>query len=156
MNPQLNLNDIHLPDAVSVWPLALGWWLVLGVVIAILMGGWIFMRYWRKKAAYRLALQQLKALRPVKGQDDAARLADLAVFLRRAAMTLDQHESVAALTGQDWLNYLNRRLPDQPFKGAMGTYLITGAYQSKTSVDVKPNELWLLCQRWLKAQRKKQ
>ncbi len=155
MNPELNLNDIHLPDSVSFWPPALGWWLLVGLIIGLAVGIGLFKRYLRQKAAYRLAFKQLKALHRFEGRDDGDVLSDLAVFLRRAAMTFDQRESVAALTGQKWLDYLNQNLNDRPFNGAIGAYLTAGAYQAQTSVQLQPEELWRVCLRWLKAQRKK-
>ena len=33
MNQALPLRDIQLPDAVSWWPLAMGWWLLLLVMV---------------------------------------------------------------------------------------------------------------------------
>ena len=40
MNPaasNLQLRDIHLPDAVSWWPPAPGWWLLLGGLLLALL-----------------------------------------------------------------------------------------------------------------------
>ena len=34
MDPeQIPLRDLHLPDAISWWPLAPGWWIVLGLAL---------------------------------------------------------------------------------------------------------------------------
>ena len=41
----LPLRDIHLPDPIGWWPLAPGWWGVLGLVLLIISG--IF--WWRRK-----------------------------------------------------------------------------------------------------------
>ena len=34
-NPLDQLADIHLPDPVSWWPLAPGWWMLLGLAVSI-------------------------------------------------------------------------------------------------------------------------
>ena len=45
-NPMLEqLRDIHLPDAVSWWPIAWPWWLMLSLLIALIS----FAIYYRKK-----------------------------------------------------------------------------------------------------------
>jgi len=36
---ELPLKDIHLPDAITWWPLAIGWWLLIVMVIAAIYGG---------------------------------------------------------------------------------------------------------------------
>jgi len=33
-----DLRDIHLPGAVTLWPLAPGWWLILGGLLALALG----------------------------------------------------------------------------------------------------------------------
>ena len=35
-DPLAELRDIHLPEAVSLWPLAPGWWLLLALIAAVL------------------------------------------------------------------------------------------------------------------------
>ncbi|MGB5726303.1 MAG: DUF4381 domain-containing protein, partial [Thiogranum sp.] len=50
MNPgsELPLRDIHLPDPLSWWPPAPGWWLLLTLLVAIaLLGGYLLHRYRR-------------------------------------------------------------------------------------------------------------
>ncbi|MBV1912177.1 MAG: DUF4381 domain-containing protein, partial [Cycloclasticus sp.] len=40
MNEELPLRDIHLPDAITWWPPAIGWWLLLAVIIVAAFGCW--------------------------------------------------------------------------------------------------------------------
>lgn len=37
MDPLAQLNDIHLPEQVHQWPIAIGWWLLLAALIALLI-----------------------------------------------------------------------------------------------------------------------
>ena len=61
MDPsELPLRDLHLPEAVSWWPLALGWWFVLAVATGLLI--WILRRAydkWRANAPRRFAVREL-------------------------------------------------------------------------------------------------
>jgi hypothetical protein len=34
-DPLAALRDIHLPEAVSFWPLAPGWWIALGIMVGL-------------------------------------------------------------------------------------------------------------------------
>ena len=58
------LRDIHEPAAVSFWPLAPGWWALLGLLVAVplLILGWRALRR-RAKPARREALRELHQLR---------------------------------------------------------------------------------------------
>lgn len=60
MNPLDQLADIMPPDAVSIWPLAWGYWLLLVIVIA-LIGLCIFgiLKYRNERRAKREALKSL-------------------------------------------------------------------------------------------------
>ena len=55
MDPQdIPLRDIHMPNLISWWPLASGWWVLLGVVVAtVTIAGAI--GWWRKRHRVRRA-----------------------------------------------------------------------------------------------------
>ncbi|MEJ2181709.1 MAG: DUF4381 domain-containing protein [Gammaproteobacteria bacterium] len=51
MNPDivsLPLRDIHMPDTVYWWPLAIGWWILLGLLVAIVAITYIY-KYLKKR-----------------------------------------------------------------------------------------------------------
>ena len=57
---QIPLRDLHLPEAISWWPLAPGWWVVIGLTMVLI--GVILQRYLERRArgaARRHALRQL-------------------------------------------------------------------------------------------------
>ncbi len=111
---ELPLRDIHLPEPVSWWPPAPGWW-ALPLIAALLILLWVWVRRRRRrKAPVRAARRELKALRKAyrKRLDDPALAAELSQLLRRLAVTLHPRVEVARLTGEDWLRFL-----DRPLKG---------------------------------------
>src|SRR5512134_2522616 len=96
----LPLRDIHIPEAISWWPRAVGWWLIL-VLMPLLVGilYWLYQRLTRK-TALKTARKLLKALKNDPSLDDLAKLVQLSALLRRVAISTDTRSQVAGLTGQ--------------------------------------------------------
>ena len=140
---QLPLRDIHLPDAVSWWPPAYGWWL-LPVLLALLL--WLLSkgrRRWRRRwHARRLrgaAQRELDAVaeRYRASGDARAAVAAVSVLLRRFALSIAPREQVAALTGQGWLEWLRERSRRPVFRDREGpAALLELPYQPDPQLDV--------------------
>jgi len=151
--PQLNLKDIHLPDAVSWWPPAIGYWLVLALLIAFVL---IFfaIRYLRSRTLIkRQALAEFSRIKSAYQTDlDQKTLASaLSKLLRRAAISAYPVSECASLSGKDWLNWLDKQFTnsDVSFSDGPG-YLLTEFIYSDAKHTNDINELLDLTQRWLK------
>ncbi len=115
MNPQsLPLRDIHLPPEPGFWPLAPGWWVLLGLVLLLaLLGLW----RWRVTRLRRARLKSVKQLLRRIATDYAAhqnthRLAqDLSNLLRRHVRYVLGDAQATRLSGRDWADYLSHLLP---------------------------------------------
>lgn len=124
MDPeQIPLRDLHLPDAIGWWPLAYGWWVLIGFVIcyfAYLL--WRAWRRWRANRPRRIALRQLTQVQAAyRGGVDAVSLSkQLSQLLRRAMLAYAPRDEVAGLTGQQWLEWLDRGMEGQPFTSGPG------------------------------------
>jgi hypothetical protein len=124
------LRDIHLPSAVSIWPLAPVWWLLLALLLLLGGVGYFLLRRHRAARWRRDALGALLQLRH-DGTDDAEnnaqlRLSGLSVLLRQVALARFPRQQVAALHGDAWLDFLQGPggEPGQgPKKGAAGAAL---------------------------------
>lgn len=104
------LRDIHGLDAVPLWPLAPGWWYLLGLVAVLLLllafrhwllyhGPWTG---WRGDAR-----RQLRTLKKALPKDDSREVAGrLSELLRRIAMARSGRREAAGLTGDIWLHWL--------------------------------------------------
>ncbi|MDH3644604.1 MAG: DUF4381 domain-containing protein [Gammaproteobacteria bacterium] len=138
---QIPLRDIHLPEAVSWWPPAYGWWLlalVLGVFVGVVW--WLVRRRpARRRATWirKSALRELDAVETCyRASGDArAAVAAMSVLLRRFALGLAPREQVASLTGQRWLHWLRQRCDDPGFQGT-GEVLTELPYQPNPQLDV--------------------
>jgi hypothetical protein len=141
MPVDLPLRDIHLPPAVGSWPPAIGWWLLFGFLLAAVYFGW---RSWQRRRLQRLALARLKALaRRPNPQLPAA----LSCLLRQAVIS-HYPPHAAGLTGQSWLEFLDRPLSGRPFTTGVGRCLLDAPYRAEPQVDNAA--LIALCRRWLK------
>lgn len=158
MNPEnatLTLRDIHLPDGISWWPPAPGWWIVLVVLLLLLALGIFLYRRRQGQGVHRAALQELSGIQQAYAQhaDDQQLVKALSVWLRRVSLSLYPRVNVAGLTGEAWLEFLDRDLargkdPIRFSEGA-GRALISAPYQAVARVDA--DELLSICRHWLKA-----
>jgi hypothetical protein len=156
----LPLRGPQLPDPVAWWPPAPGWWAVglLGLLVLALLAG-LLVRLWRRLAnrrrVPRFARRALRELAAAYRRDgDGARLAaGLSVLLRRIAVTLHPRQEVARLTGEAWLEFLDRPLRGtreaEAFRGGVGRVLLEAPYNPRCPVDGKA--LLRLAERWIQA-----
>jgi len=148
MDPeQIPLRDLHLPDAVGLWPLAPGWWalILLAVAGVIYLLYQLFLR-WQFNAARRLALRELASLRRdyEEGADATALSKALSELVRRSMLAYAPRDEVAGLTGDTWLSWLDRGLPDAPFSAGAGRMLETLPYQRAEVIQDDTNVAGLL------------
>jgi len=145
------LHDIHELDSVGIWPLATGWWLMLGgMVLLILL--FIGLRRWRpdwqrylpRYGWSRAAARELTVLREQVGHGDvkvlAARLSEL---LRRIAIARCGRDRCAGLNGDSWLAWLADHDPDGFDWRARGRLLLELPYAPPGETGDKP-ELYKL------------
>jgi hypothetical protein len=101
--PKLPLADIHLPGEVSMWPPAYGWWILTALVtIAIYLTVKTIIK-WRAQRVQRN--HAVEALMKVDLEHYAA-WQQINDILKRAAMVYYSRKQVAALTGENWKNFL--------------------------------------------------
>jgi hypothetical protein len=170
-NSPLALADIHLPAGVSSWPPAIGWWLLLALVIALVTGAVIIIKKHRKKWGYRKAalrllkqthktytdtlsssdpaLAQASAQHPSVQQPYAQQMLAL---LKRTAVTAYHDSNAKALFGQAWVDFLNQQTPKSLFTGKLAELLLSQQYQSHTAESISDSDLQVLykaCQYWI-------
>jgi hypothetical protein len=125
------LYDIRGLDHIGWWPLAPGWWGLLGLAaIALMLAGAVYRRrlaYARswKGDAWR-ALAALDAQLPDGDVQKAG--ATLSGLMRRVAMQCHSREECAGLQGQDWLRWLTAKDPGGFDWAERGLLLIDAPY----------------------------
>lgn len=156
MEPDLNailqeqLRDIHLPEPISWWPPAPGWWILLIIAVALICFAIWKLRDYQQRNRYRKqALLELKRIYE-QWQNDA----NIAVYLQAANALLKRAVKVAAqdgnqsaaLSGKDWANLLNNW--SRTALSDVTIYALTQAeYQANPQVDIETLQteiaLWL-------------
>ena len=133
MDPtQIPIRDLHLPDAVGWWPLAPGWWIVIGLLVFVMLVA--LRRAWiarRRNAARRYALRQLQAYtRAYTQHGNAVELGtQLSELVRRTMLAYAPRKEVAGLTGDEWLAWLDEDLDRPVFSEGDGRCLVEWPYR---------------------------
>jgi len=156
----LPIADIHLPAAASPWPPAIGWWLLLVLVIALCAGSvYAFKRYqkkWRyRRAALSLLKQQYQQWQE-RGEDLNCATAMIAI-VKRTAITAYSEDS-AALFGQAWIDFLNQQTTKAYFSDSLAQWMSEQQYQAHSTQSASDQRidiplLYKACENWIKHHR---
>tara|TARA_B100000029_G_scaffold418783_1_gene424031 strand:+ start:7737 stop:8225 length:489 start_codon:yes stop_codon:yes gene_type:complete len=158
MNPnfdptQMPLRDIHLPDAVSWWPIAFGWWVLASIVVICSI---IFViRFYicrHRRVACREIQKSIDAINV--GQDPVLCAQEVSTIMRRFAMTVNkQPQTVAGLVGEEWLSYLDELWEQKEFINDEGRRLLSAPYKVTGTLDREEFlKMASVCISWIKAQ----
>ena len=144
------LADIHLPEAISYWPVAPGWWLLLALIILAV----VIILLWRKNRSRVRAITPAQKIKLLKAQasqelkfinDDYKKhglahktVKRLSVFLRRYALSLYPRDRVASLTDEQWLKLLDKLSYSELYSQKFSELLTTVPYQPEhNSIDTE-------------------
>lgn len=153
MDPQqsLQLKDIHLPATPDIWPLALGWWLLIAlflvVLIYLLLALKKYLRIRKHKKLLFVELAQLE--KKLKDSPDKSHIAETNILLRRLALAYYPNINVASLTGKEWLGFLDQSGNTQSFTKGAGRILIEAPYRSGQLENYNGDEFIPLIRNWV-------
>ncbi|MFT4650478.1 MAG: hypothetical protein ACI8XX_000251 [Polaribacter sp.] len=156
---ELPLKDIHLPDGVSWWPLAPGWWLLGGVLVVVLFLMFLLLpklwRWLRYKPVRSLSLKEFYLIQQGHQQqgDQKQTLQAITSLLRRTVMSKSGRIGHAGVVGDDWISQLNQMSNKDCFTQAQGKLLKHGRYkptiQGENAADI--DSLLESCESWIKS-----
>lgn len=149
---QLPLRDIHLPEPVSVWPLAWGWYglILLSIMLVILI--LYILNHLKQRAALKTASKMLASIKQ-EHVDGLQSLVALSIWLRRVAISIAPRTDVASLTGSAWLSYLDHSFSDAPFSQGIGSCLADCQYRQTLPENIEIEQVFKLCEQWLAKQK---
>ena len=112
-DPLAQLRDIHLPEAVSWWPLAPGWW-VLG---ALLVAGLAYTGHflWQRHHAFTYRRQALQKIKQLPSNSQHQRITDLFVLLKRGAVRKFSFREFCCTFQAEFIAFLNQTTPKAGF-----------------------------------------
>lgn len=153
MNPLDQLRDIHLPESVNWWPLAIGWWLLAGLLLTVLVLIWVrFNKTKQQRQMVNHAMESLQQLEADTSLDSQQWLQALSALLRRIVINLHGRKATAGLVGKQWLDYLDSHSKKKGFSEGIGQILATQPYREVADYDRKV--LSGLVRQWVKSQTK--
>ncbi|MBA2657432.1 MAG: DUF4381 domain-containing protein [Tatlockia sp.] len=144
------LRDIHLPKAISWWPLAPGWYIVLALVLIVFtLLVYFIKRLYANGRAKRQALVLLEGFEQAYHRGENSQLTSMKVseLLRRVALVYFPREEVAGLKGKAWLEFLSKTAKGLDFQ-SLSDYLLLLPYQPAKKIELAP--LFLAAKQWIK------
>ena len=151
----LQLRDIHLPEPISWWPLAPGWWIALVILIILALLIVTIKKIRERKRTQKAALTELEKIRHFYQQDDdaVALIRSLSTLMRRASISFYPRHDASALTGDNWLSYLDNTARKKGFLHSDGKVLASAPYLPENHCpSINTEALLSLCEDWLRAQ----
>ena len=140
------LADIHLPQAVSIWPPAPGWW----ILTLLLLGAGLFLGHkvvlqlrLRKTCAHALA--ELDRCHLAYANSPSQDLNELKLryvnqfnsIIRRVALYHFPMANVASLGGKAWVDFIREKGDSSQLDEDIAAALSFGRFQTECDVDVE-------------------
>jgi len=141
-DPLAALRPLHVPPPVGWWPPAPGWWLALIIAATTI---YLIYRYYKRMAPKHAALKELELLNTNRNTIDQP-VAVLNQLLKRYALACWPAETVAVLSGQAWLDFLDAHGGNGQFSHGPGRALQFAPYQKQPA---DPDQLIALARRWI-------
>ena len=105
-DPLSQLRDIHLPEPISPWPPAPGWWILLVLSILLIVGtGYSVARYLNSRKYRREALAEYCKICSLEG--DKERIQNLLELLRRTVISATGERHFASLSTNEFLSLIH-------------------------------------------------
>jgi len=139
------LRDIHIPEGVSVFPPAYGWWLILLILLLIVFLFKLFKEY-RYRSKKRYALRLLNNIREDNAIDNAKEMSEI---LRRICVL--KYPQATVIFGQKWVDFLKAHT-SQNLDAKTSSLLINAPYipSSTTKYNMDDAEtLRRFCEQWI-------
>jgi hypothetical protein len=159
----VNLHDIISAPQAAWWPPAPGWFMLAAAFLTgVIAGLWRWLMWWRSNAYRRVALAQLAHLE-VQLQDAGQREASLRILpelVKRTALAVWPRQTVASLSDEAWLVWLDETWQEQLFSAGPGRLLPLLAYADASRLSALTAEeigaLVSLIRNWIRLHRRSQ
>ena len=142
MKTELGLRDIQGIDQLHIWPLAIGWWILLALLTLFILVTWYLrarnlakIRSWQYQTLKRFELLE-KNLSDENSQKTAI---ETELLMRRLVLQKYPRVECAALKGEEWLLWLSQKDPKQFNWSESGRFLIEAPFcPSPQRFDLEP------------------
>lgn len=139
------LRDIHMPESVSIFPPAYGWWVILGTIAAIFILVELILIIRRKSKK----LYAMRLLKSISSTNPILAAAQMSEILRRICVF--KYKKAIPLFGKEWISFLNAHCSHK-ISGKTAELLLNAPYVStdtKTYNQEDVDALHLFCKEWI-------
>ena len=151
------IQEITLPESISYFPHTIGWKILLVVIVIVaLVLGYNRYRHWQANRYRTFALDRLAEIeREVRVPETRLRaLSDLPVLVKQTALQAFPRDEIAQLSGDRWLEFLDRSGNTRDFSQGEGQLLPQLAYQSSSALtnlsEQRISNLIISIRQWIK------
>ncbi|AKP74314.1 hypothetical protein Psal006b_01134 [Piscirickettsia salmonis] len=146
-SPLSLLKDIHAPEAVSGWPPAPGWLILISIVIILFIVLSYFLKKYRNRQ--KVKLYGLNSLYDIPQHSNSHYAKECNALLKRVAHYYFPEQNIKILSEKKWHDFLILKLPKKHHNIAITqvNYLITSLYQPEIISNI---ELKKFVQLWIK------
>ncbi|PKG81933.1 DUF4381 domain-containing protein [Colwellia sp. 75C3] len=103
----VQLHDIHLPEQVSNYPIAPGWWLLLALIV--ISAVWSYKKFKKSKRLNASKQQALSML----DNNPSINAKECLTLLKWAALQYVNRQQLAKLYGDNFQDFLMKKLPEK-------------------------------------------
>ena len=139
------LRDIHLPEDISIFPLAYGWWIIaLCIIASVAIYQLVIVILQKSKKRYAL-----KLLKDICCANTIRAAAEMSEILRRICIVKYPHATT--LSGQQWLDFINTHAKEK-LSPQTAELLLNAPYMPESKSKHKTSDIESLrsfCQKWI-------
>lgn len=148
---ELDLGVIYEPEAIAMTYDSVGWYILFSVVGLILLVLIFFgIKSYRKKGYRRHAQAMLKLIQnKFNSKEDFECINETMAVLKHVAMTTYGRDSVANLSGSEWLNFLDLKNKKEAFI-PLSALIHAALYQNKVTDSDQAKQLFSVTHKWIK------
>ncbi|MEY8767521.1 DUF4381 domain-containing protein [Francisella philomiragia] len=146
------LKDIYLPAKVSQWwPLAYGWWLLLGLIVLTFIIFLIILHFRKKRNSYKDSIVNdfRRTIEETQQNKPKEALQNISVYLKRVALQKFPNQEIKTLHGEQWLEFLDSKMKNQNFKNTKANMLVN-SYRAIELDRQTLNEILTVAEQWLR------
>ncbi len=146
------LKDIYLPAKVSQWwPLAYGWWLLLGLIVLTFIIFLIILHFRKKRNSYKDSIVNdfRRTIEETQQNKPKEALQNISVYLKRVALQKFPNQEIKTLHGEQWLEFLDSKMKKQNFKNTKANMLVN-SYRAIELDRQTLNEILTVAEQWLR------
>ena len=145
MSNMVEIRDIYIPQDVSVFPLAYGWWVILFAIVLFVVS--LKFILWGIKTSKKL--YALKKLKQINQENPIIFAIEVSELLKRICNV--KYKKASVLHGSEWVNFLNEhtksKLSQKTSELLMYAPFINKNEKKYTEKEV--SELNVFCKQWI-------